>query len=776
MKTVARLKDQARLHEQREEWDKAIQAYEQALQQMDDEEGEIELHLFNRIGDLHLRLGRQADAVRCYEDAADRYAAAGFYNNAIALCNKALRYMPDRAEIYLKLGRYSGEQGFFTDARRWFLEYAQRMERAGRLEQALRALEEFADISGDAEIRELLGQQYEVHGNVPAAVAQYRRAMEIRFAAGEAAAADALRARILTLDPSTDVSLAPSEPTTGEGEGRAAGATRGAADPLPGLELHIEEGPTEPDAAGVETLPEPANEAEVEDEAEGDLALVPTSRATDEANVDLGFEPTHLAADEADATDDGATLIGTPDSLDVQDEEPSVSRDGEAWDALEDSLLYVPGDDFGDDAGDDVVDDVAEDADDDLLGAVAPELADDTAYDPLDELGADPLDDLETNSLAGLETDPLDAPAADPLEDLTSDPLDDLGGDPLDDLASDPLDDLGPDPLEHLETGPLDAEDHDPFGAADHDSADLVAYESTAVAGEDLDASAPIEEDDLDTLFGSDVGAESAVDPLPTLEDDPFAGAPWAAASPDVADVDVEGTAVTSGFDDAFGHDLDDALAEPLPLLDGGWDEEPATVDSIPDTGDFAWEQTAGHGSEEMPWAVAQDAGEPEYVDLSNLVNDELEAAINAGPASADEDSEFARLLSQFRKKAIEREDDGDPGSHYDLGLAFKEMGLIDEAIAEFEKALRGGENELKIHEELGRCFMLKGEYDLALRALGRAQRLHRVDEHELLGVYYLIGRCHEELGDRDAARAAFEQVVALAGDFNDVAERLARL
>ena len=87
MKSISKLKDEARRHEQREEWEKAIQAYLQVLRTADEGETEVELPLYNRVGDLFVRLGKPQEAVRHYEQAADRYAEAGLYNNAIALCN-----------------------------------------------------------------------------------------------------------------------------------------------------------------------------------------------------------------------------------------------------------------------------------------------------------------------------------------------------------------------------------------------------------------------------------------------------------------------------------------------------------------------------------------------------------------------------------------------------------------------------------------------------------------------------------------------------------------
>ena len=79
---------------------------------------EIDVALFNRVGDLMLRQGNVADAVDYYEKAVDRYAETGFFNNAIALCNKVLRHSPGRTSIYYKLGRISAQKGFKNEAKR----------------------------------------------------------------------------------------------------------------------------------------------------------------------------------------------------------------------------------------------------------------------------------------------------------------------------------------------------------------------------------------------------------------------------------------------------------------------------------------------------------------------------------------------------------------------------------------------------------------------------------------------------------------------------------
>jgi len=509
-KAIAKLKDQARTHEQREEWDQAISLYIQVLRGSEiDEEQVEELPLFNRVGDLYLRTGRPHDAVKYYEQAADRYGEAGLYNNAIALCNKALRYAPQRVDLLRKLGRFSASQGFLTDARRWFLEYAERAFHKGDVDDAFAALDDFADISDDAEIRELLARKLYAHGRLDDALTEYRRAYSMRLRDGANGAAEALKAEVLQRYPELD-DVGPAQPAQRH-HGRPA-------DTLPRLG---EQGDASRRAVGLPGL---------DDKREGDQLA--------------GFETTSLADDEAEA-----------------------------------------------------------------------------------------------------------AAAADPAHTGTR-------GDPE-------------------RTSP-----------------------------------------------GEDEAESGTAEPLP-------------------------------GFDDP---DRDEA-AELASMMAPSRPAPPA----------------ASRPADETDTAS-------DYVDLSDLLgvgqepSEQTRFFVQETDPTGDEDRDFAELLAQFKQKIAEHVAHDDVGSHYDLGLAFKEMGLLDEAISEFQIALRAGDNKLKIFEELGQCFLLKKQFNIAVKVLSRAQQFTTDDEIELIGVYYHLGRAYEELGQRDNAIDAYERVVGLDLNFRDVTERMAQL
>ena len=160
MSNVAKLKKKAAELEQKKQFDKALAVYVDLLGQLSGNEDDADVALYNRVGDLMVRHGDVGQAVEYYEKAVDLYAEGGFFNNAIALCNKILRTSPGRASIYYKLGRISAKKGFSSDAKQNYLEYADRMQKAGKLDEAFRALKEFADLCPDQDdIRLMLAEQ-----------------------------------------------------------------------------------------------------------------------------------------------------------------------------------------------------------------------------------------------------------------------------------------------------------------------------------------------------------------------------------------------------------------------------------------------------------------------------------------------------------------------------------------------------------------------------------------------------------------------------------------
>src|SRR5690606_31372983 len=116
-----------------------------------------------------------------------------------------------------------------------------------------------------------------------------------------------------------------------------------------------------------------------------------------------------------------------------------------------------------------------------------------------------------------------------------------------------------------------------------------------------------------------------------------------------------------------------------------------------------------------------------------------------------------------------------DHQAHYDLGVAFKEMGLLDEAIGEFQKALRSTEGRLRTSEALGQCFFEQGRPAVAEAVLRSVEKGDEGDA-EKIGVLYWLGRALESQGKTKNARTYYERVLAVDVAFHDVSDRITAL
>src|SRR3989442_606545 len=155
MSKLEKLKDKAKGLEAKDPKG-AIESWLEVLN-VQEEEGDPnpDLAVYNRIGDLYLKVKDPGQAADYYERAVDRYAELGFHNNAIAMCNKVLRNAPARQSTYLKLAKLYASKGFLAEAKQNFVEYAERMERVGKIQHAFAALKEFTDLpalSGDRSV------------------------------------------------------------------------------------------------------------------------------------------------------------------------------------------------------------------------------------------------------------------------------------------------------------------------------------------------------------------------------------------------------------------------------------------------------------------------------------------------------------------------------------------------------------------------------------------------------------------------------------------------
>jgi len=113
-------------------------------------------------------------------------------------------------------------------------------------------------------------------------------------------------------------------------------------------------------------------------------------------------------------------------------------------------------------------------------------------------------------------------------------------------------------------------------------------------------------------------------------------------------------------------------------------------------------------------------------------------------------------LISQFKREVFDSIGEGDYRSHYDLGVAYKGMGLFQEAIEEFEIAARDINLKLKAYESIGSCLLERGKNEDAIKILNEGLRVPNRPAREYFGIYFLMAGCYEQQNNLPMALKAY--------------------
>lgn len=149
-------------------------------------------------------------------------------------------------------------------------------------------------------------------------------------------------------------------------------------------------------------------------------------------------------------------------------------------------------------------------------------------------------------------------------------------------------------------------------------------------------------------------------------------------------------------------------------------------------------------------------------------------------PELVEEPSMLGSIFTDF-KESMEAGSDNheDPETHYNLGVAFKEMGLLDEAIGELQKvcqAIEGGydfSRAIQAYTWLADAFLQKGVPEAAIRWYEKALKGRQMDAETATAIHYELACACEAAGDRSAALKHFMEVYGNNIDYRDVAERI---
>jgi tetratricopeptide (TPR) repeat protein len=724
----------------------AIKEYRQIVDNDSDD-----LTTLNMLGDLYVRASKKEEAVRCFERIAEHYSAQEFNLKAIAMYKKIERLRPRDSNIAYKLAELYASQGLVHDARAQYLVVADAYTRSGDNKRTLDVLHKIADLDpNNTEIRLKLADGY-VKENM-------RR---------EAAEAFVQAANRLHQTNAYDKAL--------DAYSKALQLVRDDRDALKGmLETHIARA-TADEAAEV-----------LERAVEG---------KEDDAELVSMLARAYLEAEDPRGAEKATALLMAQDSSNYTQYLPVVR-------------LYLK---LGE------VDETIR-----ILATIIERMLAGREEKELLEIVNQVLE-RNPDHVAGLrmlvrihwwqrDMDALRASLERLAESAEASELVDEERYALTQLVR-----LAPDEQRYLDRlnllGGLQDETPEDFSRPEEEtSSDVPEFETFAVVEDDDEIEQPVaqvsEEFETFQTFESNTGAAFS-DPTASFADlneetEVATGAPAevvADAGDEAVRLETMMRQELESVDFYIAQGYSDIAVDTLEMLERQFGMHPdikarreklAASGGQPVTEEPAVFEFGG--VEEVPVARVEEASiafdDSGYAALAGEpIADEVyevpaqPATKSAAPVASGIDAGLAELFEEFR--AAEEGDavvGEDFETHYNMGTAYKEMDLIDEAIQEFQtsaglvKPGDGTSRFLQCCNLLGHCFMQKGMPEAAVIWFKKGLLAPGHSEDEYQALRYELGSAYEQLGDYKQAREAYTQVYGVDVSYREVADKLSQL
>ncbi len=182
----------------------------------------------------------------------------------------------------------------------------------------------------------------------------------------------------------------------------------------------------------------------------------------------------------------------------------------------------------------------------------------------------------------------------------------------------------------------------------------------------------------------------------------------------------------------------------------------------------------------EMPAFEEEDLFDDEegFFDLAAELEEELGDSETPGDdyLKQPEEPSLEQIVEGFKKGVAENLSEEDYDTHYNLGIAYREMGLIDEAIGEFQLASKSDDHLVDCCSMLGVCFLEKGLPELGIKWYQKGLEAPGVSDDATMGMLYDMGNVYFSMGDEEAALKTFSELYGINSGYRDVIAKIEEL
>ena len=180
-------------------------------------------------------------------------------------------------------------------------------------------------------------------------------------------------------------------------------------------------------------------------------------------------------------------------------------------------------------------------------------------------------------------------------------------------------------------------------------------------------------------------------------------------------------------------------------------------------------DQGAGAGAGDRAYDIAASLDALESLDYNGIQPAE-------GHANTEQQVDVEEVFAKFKEGVAKQISVDDSDSHYNLGIAYKEMMLIDDAIREFEVAAQDPKRECVCRSMIGMIELERGRLNEAIDAFLMGLNSPNKDPQQETVLCYEIGAAYEAKKQNKEALSYYQKAMRRDPNYRDVQERVRRL